>query len=87
MAYLEDDFNDDDLQPVDISDDELNAVFSVTEDGEDWDDEEDDGWTFEDDEDFAEDDDANPLDMLDDDSFGERLTAVYEELESMGFLD
>jgi hypothetical protein len=92
MAYLEDDFNDDDLQPVDISDDELNAVFSVTEDGEDWDDEEglDDGWADEDGgyEDWdAEDGDANPLDMLDDENFGERLTAVYEELKSMGFVD
>jgi hypothetical protein len=87
MAYLEDDFNDDDLQAVEITEEELDAVFSVTENGEDWDDEEglDDGWADEDG--GYEDWDTEPLDELDDDSFSERLTAVYEELESMGFLD
>lgn len=106
MAYLEDDFNDDDLQVVEIADEELNAVFAVTEDGEEWDDEEglDDGWADEDggfedwddetpyieydDDDFADDDDDFELDdLLNDESFSERLTAVYEELESMGFAD
>jgi len=76
MAYLEDDFIDDGISDVEISDDELNAVFSVTEDGEDWDDEDDD-----------DDDFATALDMLDDENFGERLTAVYEELKAMGFAD
>ena len=78
MAYLEDDFIDDGISDVEISDDELNAVFSVTEDGEDWDDEAGD----DDDDDFA-----TALDMLDDENFGERLTAVYEELKAMGFAD
>jgi len=54
MAYLEDDFIDDGIPDVEISDDELNAVFSVTEDGEDWDDEEglDDDWNLDEDDDY-----------------------------------
>jgi hypothetical protein len=112
MAYLEDDFNDDDLQVVEIADEELNAVFAVTEDGEEWDDEEglDDGWADEDggfedwddenpyieydDDDFADDedvgddgDDSELDDLLNDDSFFDRVDEVYKELRDMGFMD
>jgi hypothetical protein len=82
MAYLDDDFNDDDLSAVEIGDDELNAVFTITEDGDIWNDESED-----DDDSWDEDDSTEPLDLLDEADFINRLGKMYEDMAAMGFTD
>jgi len=106
MTHLEDDFLDDDLDgfPIrEITEEELDTFFTVLEDGEVWDDDEDeggidDGWADEDggfedwdEEDvyiqYDEDDFGVPVDELDDATFMDRFTQTYEDLKSMGFVD
>jgi hypothetical protein len=80
MAHLEDDFLDDEIPLEEISDEELDAIFTIDEDGEEWDsdseDDEDDDW-----------DEGHPLDSLEDDDFIDRLDEIYRELEEMGYID
>jgi hypothetical protein len=79
MAHLEDDFLDDDIPFEEISDEELDAIFTLDEDGEEWDSDDEDT--------EGEWDEGHPLDNLEDDDFIDRLDEIYRELEDMGFID
>jgi hypothetical protein len=93
MAHLEDDFLDDDIPLEEISDEELDAIFTIDEDGEEWDSDDEDEWyDDETDDDTADEwdptwDEGHPLDILEDDDFIDRLEEIYQELRDMGFAD
>jgi hypothetical protein len=98
MAYLEDDFIDDQLDSFDLADEDLDLVFRVTDDGELWDDLDEEGYELDDDdwdddyldddEDWDDDDDDDDDDdvdaLLNDDSLFDRIEEVYKEFREMG---
>jgi hypothetical protein len=82
MTHLEDDFVEDEFPDVELTDEELDAIFGVNGNDEEWDDEDVELERYDTDTRYRP-----PLDFLEGEVFMDRLNEIYEELRDQGFMD